>query len=307
MKIMLNSNLSSIPLDYLVKSCNRNNQRELNIKAFVSTDIPATSFFHKNYLEYLEYCYGYHLGAVITPDIIWYSILCEIAEIVKESPETYRSLFTDSDDKKEITVFTDDETKIPLDKVISQLRLLVPTNTDAFLPNFSTSNDRTTFAFNAAFCDAVSPFYSYSTFCCGIPTIDIRGDVADYKKLESCWNELAPLFEQQSMYVGRVAETLNKLSNNLYNPKFWNKIFASERCGSGSETEVFGWWTSLYRKQPESVRKSCNFSSHISIIDYKNISSGNKYQMKVGLLSSVLQDGTLEPDFNQIIYRENGQ
>ena len=34
--------------------------------------------YHRNYLEYLETCWGNHLGIVITPDILWYTVLNEL-------------------------------------------------------------------------------------------------------------------------------------------------------------------------------------------------------------------------------------
>ena len=61
-------------------------------------------FYHKNYMEYLENCYDRHYGYVISPDMVWYTLLSELAIHIKNNAEHYRDLFTDSDEKKEISV-----------------------------------------------------------------------------------------------------------------------------------------------------------------------------------------------------------
>lgn len=40
-----------------------------------------------------------------------------------------------------------------------------------------------------------------------------------------------------------------------------------------------------------------SFPKHVAKIEYKNLSSGISYQMKVGILSSIIKDGYLVPDF----------
>lgn len=40
--------------------------------------------YHRNYLGYLSKCYASHYGIVVKPDYIWYTILCEMAVIVKK-------------------------------------------------------------------------------------------------------------------------------------------------------------------------------------------------------------------------------
>ena len=45
------------------------------------------SIFHTNYLDYLAKCYASHNGIIVKPDYIWYTILCEMAVIVKNTPD----------------------------------------------------------------------------------------------------------------------------------------------------------------------------------------------------------------------------
>lgn len=285
-------------LDFFIeRNSGKNNE-------FRHTDISG-DVYHKNYMGYLERCWADHLVAVITPDIIWYTILCELTLLIAEQTETYRHLFTDSQEKKTITVLTGDPVIIPLDSLISELKKLVPTDVNLFLPTFSTSNERSIFAGYAAFCDMVSPYYDYSMYCCGIPRIDVRGTKEDYSQLMGSWVNIMGLFTKtDELWCRTVSNVLSDITRNLENPDFWNGMFFLEKCGSGSDKEVKGWWRDFYRKQP-SVAYPDNFSTHVSNVSYKYLPTDQDYIMKSGLLFSKLEgEGVLVPEFGRIVYEK---
>lgn len=297
-------NYNNEPIDrFLLNNQNKNTQH-------IQNNIPEnSSTTHNNYLEYLELCWGSHLGVVLTPDIVWYTLLCELCQIIAEKPETYRSLFTNAaegEGKKEISVFTNDVSYIPLESVMDQLRTLIPNGfTNVFLPEFTTSTKRSSFAHAAAFADTVSPYYSYSTYCCGLRQIDVRGTKEDWVQVYTNWNTiietLTYLDKSNIKYFSEVSSTISNIPK--LEPKFFKEIFRAERCGSGSQTELFGWFTDLFRVQPEGVRKSCNFATHVSVVNYKNLDTNQSFVMKNGLFSSKLVADNLEPDFAHIIYQ----
>lgn len=64
------------------------------------------AFLHKNMLEYLTLAYANHFSVEISPDMIFYTILCEIANTIKKNPEKYRHLFTSSSNKSTIITLT---------------------------------------------------------------------------------------------------------------------------------------------------------------------------------------------------------
>lgn len=271
------------------------------------------AILHSNYLRYLETCWATHHTVVLTPDIVWYTLLCELALIIKDNPETYRSLFTDSQEKKKIEVFTDDPEFLPLDKIANELIRLVPSGlAEHFLLKFSTSTDRSTFSHQAAFADAVSPYYDYFIKMCGISGVDVRGTTEDWQSIFDSWqviteklSQLRPAGQQERIYYDKVTNILTHITS--YEKSFYSEIFRAEKCGSGSETELYGWFTELFFKQPDGVRKSSNFSTHISSVNYEHLQTKKKYKLKTGLFySSIAEGDTLEPDFGHIIYeREN--
>lgn len=258
--------------------------------------------YHANYMSYLEKCWADHLGVVITPDIVWYTLLCEVAAMVKTAPNSFRSLFTKSDKKEDIIVFSDSVIVMPLDTLTAALKEKVPTDTDSFFPEFSTRTPRSFHAFQAAFCDMCSPFYNYMMYCCNIPMVDVRGTMDDWKTLEDKWRALAKIIGA-SAWTKKVSEVLASLVQNFSDKEFWKKIFAIKHCGSGGQIEVFGWFTDLFQVQPQ-VRYVENYSPHVSMVKYKQLNLGQDFEMSVGIFGSKMENEFLVPDFSYVVHEK---
>lgn len=257
--------------------------------------------YHENYLFYLERCWADHLGAVITPDIVWYTILTELSLIIQADPEKHRHLFSQSEKKQKITVFSGSPIHIPLASIIDALRDKVPTNVDQFTPEFTTSDDRSRHARYAAFCDAMSPYYSYSMMCCGIPHIQVRGTVEDWRRMEDCFDLITSVMELDTGWKQRVNDILTQCPERLTSPEWWAGMFKLVECGSGSQVEVDGWIRDLFLKQPNPAYTR-NFSSGVSKVEYRNLDTRKDYQMFDGLFSSSVEDETLVPRFGSVVF-----
>jgi hypothetical protein len=256
---------------------------------------------HLGYLEYLGTAWNNHYGIVFTPDFFWQIFLTEIATHIKNNAEKYRDLFTDSDEKKEILVPTGDPQLIDLNLIAEELTKLVPTNSDIFLPEFSTTTIGSAMSFKAAFADAMSPYYNYSMFCCGIPSVKLLGRKSDWKAVISRVESFKKIIDNPEYFdkVSLLAETIKKSIKNP-NPKFWKNIFALERCGSGGQVEVEGWINDLYMKKPNPGYIQ-NYPSSTSYVSYKNISTNKSFELCYGLFSSNVEGDYLVPEFGFVI------
>lgn len=260
---------------------------------------------HKNYMEYLETCYDRHYGYVLSPDMIWYTILSELSIHIKNNAEHYRILFTDSLDKKEISVACMDWEELPF-IITDELKKVVPTDVDAFLPKFSTSNAESIFAANVAFCDAVSPFYSYSMYMCGYPSARIRGTKEDWIGVATSVAKVAGLLDLvDEEYFSKVVETIDTIIDSLDSPEdhveFYKDIFTVKRCGSGGQTEVFGWFTNFFMETPR-IRYTYNYSTHISEMDFRNLSTKKDYKISTGIFGSTLNENILTPNYGRFLF-----
>lgn len=287
---------------------------KLKPEQFVTGKLPGT-VYHANYLAYLEFCWAYDHSPVLTPDILWFTLLSEIAGVIRENPEAVRALFSTEPGKQRILVPTGDPTHLPLDLIIDQLRDLVPSGTDNYLPTFTTTTDASRFACYAAFADAVSPYYSYGTYLCGFPSIHVHGTVDDYVKVAEAWRKLPALFSgRDPKYFAGVQKTLEDLvvaleaaqrDTRLSAEKahtFFKGFFRSVKCGSGSQVEIDGWFVRLFRKQPDGPRYSGNFDSHVARVEYECLDTKQTFVMLYGLFSSTLADGAATPEFSPLIY-----
>lgn len=268
---------------------------------YVSDNLSGTHH-HANYLEYLETAWGNHYGIVITPDILWHTLISEAVSIVGQDSKKYAHLFTKSPDKKQdIKVYSESLTVMPLETLIDAIKEKVPTNTDIFLPEFTTTTKRAWMTRYASFADLVSPYYNYMMYLCGIPHIDVRGTREDYQEVAHCWSKIGELLVGNEEYFFKTSEVINSILENINSANFWLDIFKLDRCGSGSQYTVEGWWSNLYHKQP-SLKFVENYASHLAKVRYKQMNTNQDYEMYQGLLCSSLEDGCLEPEFGGMIY-----
>lgn len=276
---------------------------------------------HQNYLEYLSVCWANHYGAVVSPDILWHIVLCEIAAEVAKNPETYRSLFSTSEEKQEIRVPSSSPTELPLNLVVDALREKTNVPPDLFLPTFSTTGTMESLAFSAAFCDLVSPYYSYSMFCCGIPYVEVKGTPGDYHMAANVLDELSASFSVSpnlSDWLTSVADTFQDISlylaghldglkplriEEMANFGFDN-FFSLKRCGSGSQVEVSGWVEGFFFNKPD-LKFIRNYNTCVSKVKYEYLPTKQKFEMKVSLSESVLDGDLLVPSFVKIVEEIN--
>jgi hypothetical protein len=272
-------------------------------RKIVAENVTGADFYHRNYLSYLEHCWDKHLGIIISPDIIWHLILMELAGHIKEQPETYRSLFSTSTEKIEIKVPYNGPV-LDLNAIVAHLKDLVPTNTDLFVPEFSTTDAGAAFAFQAAFADAMSPYYNYSMYMCGVSKIQITGTPPDWGKMLVNIRELKNSFPIIADYFERISNFVATILKQFSEPdvETMRKFFALERCGSGGQVEVEGWVTDLYLDNKPRVAYPQNFSASISVVSYKLIETNQKFELRCGLFSSILQGDYLVPGFSYVVH-----
>lgn len=262
------------------------------------------TMFHRNYLEYLEKCWGDHLGIVITPDILWFTVLNELVAVVKESPEPYRHLFTDSHEKKIITVKTEDPVVMPLNRLVGALRQHVPTDMGKFVPEFSTTSQRSRHAMYAAFCDLCSPYYDYCMYLCNFPAISIQGTPDDWCALGEEWLGLKPLFASTGKWFDTVASILMSCYENFNDSQWWQSMFMLEQCGSGHQTTVSGWFSELFREPPQGPAYVKNFPTNVAQVDYKELTRKREFKMQDGLFYSCQEGDFMVPEFGYTVHEK---
>jgi hypothetical protein len=261
----------------------------------------GSPIFHRNYMDYLTLCWRKHYGIIISPTILWNMILNNLAYEVNKNPAKYKKYFTESEEKQEICV-QQGGNQIDVALLIDGVSAKIPSEilTHVF-PKYSTDTDKAIIANYTAFLDMVSPYYNYSMYLCGIPKVKILGTLDDWNLFIAKCMKISEVIPEFKKYLEIVRKRIVKIYEDTCN---YGDIFRLDRCGSGSQVEVKGWIREFYIKQPP-VTYSENFISCISKIDYHNYNDNKEYRLYAGLFTSVIEEGYLVPEFDNMYFVKN--
>jgi len=261
------------------------------------------NLYHRNYLDYLAKAYNCHGNIVISPNIIWYTILSELSRFIVTNNEECRHLFTRSDKKETIIVHVDDPTQITLSALKQELKKQIPVNVDLFLPAWSTTTNDARLACLAAFCEACTPYYSYMTMLCGFNSIKIDGTLHDWGKMQVLAGELSGMIPGAGgVYMKKVENQVGEIVQGLQNDnaEFFKDVLKTEICGSGNQQNIGGWFINFFMEIPRTPHVE-NFNSHIARVPYINYETKRKFNLCYGLFSTKVEDGFWVPSFSHCI------
>lgn len=219
-------------------------------------------------------CYDRHLPLALSPEVIWYTILHEIAIHSKKFPTECAHLFTMKPDEVQIVRVRDDSLRYDapsnwggaIQLFDDALRELVPEGSmETFLPKFSTSTKETDISMLVAFMDAASPYYAYrvSTLC-GIPRIRLNGTPDDWMTLvrnTTILSERVPGLDSWFAELIPVLQKIHAAAEGERDLDFWQSIY--KVSGGSGGPYVSGWITTLsaytYTYKKEVVRKDSRY------------------------------------------------
>jgi hypothetical protein len=150
---------------------------------------------------------------------------------------------------------------------------------------------------------------------CGHSRVKLMGTPEDWEAIVSrldrlelefagCPNSPLPKWISTTMLP-----TATKLREALdgKNEDWFREIFSEQRCGSGGQTVVDGWFSRLFMHQPKGMREVTNFPTHITKVPYSircphSIQpSGVEWNLCFGLFHSNRDDeGFMVPDFSWV-------
>ena len=290
-----------------------NERPDTSYKFLHATLHEDTEWLHQGFLGLVSYAYSNHEKLRIGPHDLWFIVMTELAKYVNNNSEQCRPLFTSAAGKTDIVVQTDDITEIDPVKIIEALGAHVPPQSlAAFMPKLSTASPEANVAMCAAFADAVQTYYSYMTFLCGIPEIEVTGTEQDWRSCNNSIDQLLELFSSVGADpVKKYLNSVNFIFSKIYvqvsetdaiDHKFWRGIFTSRNVGSGGELNISGWITRLFMRQPE-VPKLENFVSTYASFPYKNLETGREFKATYGAFSQVrTPDGFIEAGYGSFVF-----
>ncbi|GAA1162834.1 hypothetical protein F4556_000454 [Kitasatospora gansuensis] len=192
-------------------------------------------------LRALHLSFTAHLPLSLSPDLLWYAVVHEVAVHVRLNSETYAGLFTDTPGFRRTITVHDDEAPSDWERSINlvqePLRERIGTETaELFQPAFSTTTSADAAAALVALMDVVSPYYRFRwRTLCGIPRIRLEGTAEDWELLAARVRGLADRFEGLRPWFTALHPVLDEI--------------AATASGRGVEEEF---WCSLYKYRSRS-------------------------------------------------------
>ncbi|MFD9692157.1 DUF4419 domain-containing protein [Kitasatospora sp. NPDC059088] len=188
-----------------------------------------------------------HLPLSLSPDVLWYAVVHEIALHVRLNAQQYEGLFSATPGEKR-TIEVRDDSLLGADADWARSIRLVrgplakeigPELVELFQPTFSTTTPDDVSAVLVALMDVVSPYYEFRWLTlCGIPRIRLEGTAEDWALLAARAGELAEWFGSPEALGPWFAGLRPVLA----------EIAATAAGGPADE----GFWRSLYKWESES-------------------------------------------------------
>lgn len=277
--------------------------------SFLHSSIGEPEDLQLGFLQTLSEAYSHHEKVEIAPHDVWFMVLNELGQLIKANVEGCRPIFTNSSDSVSISVPVSDPTHLDVPAVIRELNRLMPMPVDTFVPSFSSTPADAQLAMYAALCDGVSPYYDYSTYCCGIPAIRLMGSESEWGELVNRVDTVRSLFDsvgykKATTYLTKVSKVIWNISRTFdrVDVDFWKNIFTSQNMGSGGEVRITGWITDLFATQPED-RKLDNYLTTLAIIPYTNLTTNQDFKGVYGAFERQrTQDDFLRTGYASLVY-----
>jgi hypothetical protein len=256
----------------------------------------------------------------IAPHHIWFTIMCEVAKTIKEYPDCFRSIFTESDEKESIVLVTDRPDIVDPTKFVDLLRekIASPKLVDLVSKSFPTQvSGGVPFSevMSTVLLEAASPFFNYYSTRCGIRQVCLEGSAQDWSELVTRLEDLKSLLGNiecvgrwrksslDEMLLDRAHTCAKDLRDRVLggiktDNKFVEECFvAKENCGSGHIYEAYGWIFDFYT---QNVLYNCG---NITYVSWHDIDTGRQFYQAYGLTNGRYDDqGVLRMSFGKWTY-----
>ncbi len=269
--------------------------------------------------------YDNHTGIGFKPDDIHLAILQGFSMHMGQdnNSEKFRHLFVSHDGKKKIVIKRDEfrrgqhnDWHALFSEFADKIRADVkdPKLVELAQKSFQTTTPTTMASFNIALMETVQKYYSYGmTTRCGIPFVELKGTVDDWKSLIDLVNYIEQF--DLSWWTDRIkpilAEFVNAASGNA-NTKFWGDILKINNESGGPYYN--GWFINFFPYLVHSnsmVRNSFKkttfcFPSGLSTVPVEWDYFGEIFNMKftTGFFGYTATNDTIYPEISWVVHEE---
>lgn len=182
-----------------------------------------------------QLAFSQHRPLVLSPDMIWITILQGFAQHVRNNKEELRHLFVDHKGKKRLEIYRTDilpgSPENSWDSVIHDFSNLLreqnPDNYTKFVSDFSTTGELERIVSEISILDVFQSYYEYVLCCvCGFPEITLEGTSDDWHKLRKKVDMLEPYkLDWWLVHLKKITEQFHRASSGDVDREFWQNIY----------------------------------------------------------------------------------
>ncbi|KAK7422658.1 hypothetical protein QQX98_001446 [Neonectria punicea] len=200
------------------------------------------------------HAYSDHHHLTIRPEDIWFAIVTQLSFHINANAEKLRSFFVEHEGQKKLEVIVEgNRHTVDFGALAECMTHLISENVkDAELrswvmPAFSTTTDTDRVVASVLFMGAMQKYFSYQmTMTCGIPSVTLLGEVADYENILARLDKLEQLGDEPTRFAQMLRPILRYMIFSFKEPtspeviSFWNRIASRDDKLSGYDF-LCGW------------------------------------------------------------------
>ncbi|GAA2836541.1 hypothetical protein GCM10010441_71210 [Kitasatospora paracochleata] len=216
--------------------------------------VPAGGSTDSLLLRAVHLCFAGHLPLSLSPDLLWYTVVHEVATHVKLQPARYEGMFTDTPGRVQDIVVHDDAAPSDWQRSIGLVReplrkRIGAEQVELFEPAFSTTTPVEAAVALVALMDVVSSYYRFHWITlCGIPRIRLEGTAEDWRLLADRVRELARRFTALAPWFAALHPVLETIAGTAagepVDQEFWRSLYKYRTRSGGAW--VTGWINAFF-------------------------------------------------------------
>ncbi|TKA32819.1 hypothetical protein B0A50_01044 [Salinomyces thailandicus] len=203
--------------------------------------------------------YSRHHHLRIRPEDIWLAILTQFSAYINAHAEELRGSFVAHEGKKSLEVQYDSGTRFTVDYTdfTEKIGLMIQDNVvdpdlrQWILPAFTTTTQHDVAVANIVMMASMQSYFEYVCgIICGLPSVTLLGEKADYELILQRIEKLRDYGEEPTRFANLLTPILKRFIRSFDDPEdeetldFWNHILSSYNMGSGSD-QYSGWITAF--------------------------------------------------------------
>ncbi|KAJ5578558.1 uncharacterized protein N7459_007522 [Penicillium hispanicum] len=206
------------------------------------------------------HAYADHHNLILRPEDVWFSIIVQLSFFINAHAEELRSHFVEHRAQKLLKVIdvgTIDSEDTDMGQLAVQLAELIrpsvvdPELCDWIMPSFSTTTTADKIVAAVIVMGTIQNYFSYEMeLLCGIPSVTLLGERADWQQLQGKIDKLSTFGEEPTHFASILKPVLEKFVTSFDDPSspdvadFWNRCVHFQSMGSDPEY-LSGWVTAF--------------------------------------------------------------